>query len=306
MPYYNIGEIVKKRRKQLGLSQADLAGMTIDISNLSRLERGIQIPQKEKLDVILEKLGLNSNVLYSNLLTAEESNVYSKRQELLNLLFQKKYKEAEALIGELETAYAFQKITNRQFLLYVKAVIISDGSTDKEYVRNTIIDAIKVTIADFSIKYIKDYMLSRQETILINMLAVNYHDVGDVSKAVEILNSVKTSLDATHMNFDDLEKSDILPLILYNLTKYLGEIQRYEEAIDLCDYTIKLFVRHNNVRLLPQVILNKACDTYEIGDKETSKRLFYQAYYCCDAFGYYVERDTIKDQAKKHFGLVIK
>lgn len=304
MPHYNIGEIVKKRRKQLGLSQADLAGLTIDVSNLSRLERGIQVPQKEKLDTILERLGLNPNVLYSNLLTTEESDIYQKREELELLLYRKEYSMAEKLISELTSMPAFDKITNRQFIMYAKAVITTGTSSDGDTARKAILDAIKVTLPEFSAKNIKDCILTQREVRLINMLASTYSEAGEIEKAVELLYGLQESLDVTHI--DNIEMSDTYSLILYNLTKCLGMLRRYEEAVEMCDHVIKLFIRHNNTRLLPHVILNKACDTYEIGDKETAKRLFLQAYYCCDAYGYYEEKDSIKKQAKDKYGLLIK
>ena len=54
-----IGELLRKRRKELGLRLEDLADDFISPSTISNIERGITYVNEEKVRYIAEKLNVN-------------------------------------------------------------------------------------------------------------------------------------------------------------------------------------------------------------------------------------------------------
>ncbi|MRG28912.1 helix-turn-helix domain-containing protein, partial [Laceyella tengchongensis] len=54
-----IGELLRKRRKELGLRLEDLADDFISPSTISNIERGITYVNEEKVRYIADKLGVN-------------------------------------------------------------------------------------------------------------------------------------------------------------------------------------------------------------------------------------------------------
>ncbi|WP_054948857.1 helix-turn-helix domain-containing protein [Numidum massiliense] len=57
---HHVGELIRRKRKELGLTLQDIAGPTLSVPTISNIERGItrNVSQK-KLDYILHKLGIN-------------------------------------------------------------------------------------------------------------------------------------------------------------------------------------------------------------------------------------------------------
>lgn len=63
MSIQEIGNAIKERRKQLGISQrmlADIAGMSVN--TITKIERGEGNPQLSVLSLLLDTLGMTINV----------------------------------------------------------------------------------------------------------------------------------------------------------------------------------------------------------------------------------------------------
>ena len=57
MANYNVGSLIKRLRKQRGLTQEELAYPLIDRATLSKIESGKTMPNNKTLETLLEKLG---------------------------------------------------------------------------------------------------------------------------------------------------------------------------------------------------------------------------------------------------------
>ena len=53
-----IGEVIKRKRKELRLTQEELCEGICEPSTISRIESGKQVPAKNKLDALLQRLDL--------------------------------------------------------------------------------------------------------------------------------------------------------------------------------------------------------------------------------------------------------
>lgn len=304
MAFIEIGRIIRERRIQAGLSQEDICEKGIDSAVISRLERGERLPRKDRLDRIMERLGLNIRLIYSHCVSKSEAKDYEKQSMLRDCLYEGRKEEAAALIEKLSKEKAYQSGLRKQLILYARAVLMSGELHGTEELRTIIEEAMRLSLPSFSETRISEYLLTNIEAALINLLAVSYFEDGDSERAIKVLVGLKTSLERTRL--EDAEKELLFPTVLYNLSKYLGLSGRNDEAVEYCDYGIKLCTTYNRFRALAKILYNKACGYHQIGKTEECKKLFYQAYCLLDLAGVYEERNLIKKYAAEKYGVEIE
>lgn len=302
MPYYLVGDLVKKLRIQRGMTQEELSNGILSKTNLSRLESGVQIPHKEKLDAILQRLGVDSQETCSYYLNEKDYEMSKKCDHLMNLISNKKYLDANIIINELSLLSDFSEGIKAQFLLFCKASIMVNFDKNNYEVKKLVLEALEITIPYYSERYISSYFLTDQEVRLINLLSIIYYNENNMNKAIEVLEKLKEALDSSRI--DESQKSKLYPFILYNLSKYYGLNKKYLESIKICDYAKNICVSTNNLRLLPSIIYNKAYCLYELGYKEECKNLIYQVYYTFDIMEEYDKKNVAKNYAKENLGIV--
>ncbi len=58
MYYYSCGQLIKKLRKNGGLTQEELADGICSVSTISRIENDRQVPHLKKMEALLQRLGI--------------------------------------------------------------------------------------------------------------------------------------------------------------------------------------------------------------------------------------------------------
>ena len=100
----SVGEKIRRIRKELRLTQEDIAGEEFTKSYISQIERGIINPSLKALKYIAEKLNKPMSYFVENIdeLEKEENESINKIEEILDLIL-----EGEALFNsnDLEKAY---------------------------------------------------------------------------------------------------------------------------------------------------------------------------------------------------------
>lgn len=282
-------------RKQRGFSQEELSEGIMSTISLSRLETGEQLPHKFNIDEILKKLGFNTLEDYKYFLNEREREINEKCDKLLNLIDNDRNNEAEIILNELFTYPEFKKDKYKyQLLLLCRASIMVNLKQDSEEIRKIVSEAIKISFKSFAEKDISNYFLSEQEINLIIILSITYLNEKNVDKAIEILESLKKSLDDS--TADDRYKSKSYPLVLLNLIECYELTEQYLKAVETCDFGKEICLKTNKMRQLPDFVYNKAYCMYELGYREECLPLLYQAYY-----GYDMMRDTAgMEKVRKH------
>lgn len=301
MAYYQIGELIKRLRKQKGLTQAQLAGEDIGRVTLSRIESGKQIPEKFTLDTLLERLGYSTRDFNELLMDEEEFKINVLRDQLKGHIYNYQTDEADKIIEELEKHRAFQKGRNKQFLLSHKASnwLIKKGDTATA--RKWLDEAIHIAIPKFNEQLIGLYHLSRVDVEIINSMADVYCLEDRTEEAAILLAKLADNIE--HDCVDEKEKAKQLSLVLYNLSSYLGQIGRYRESLARCERAIELCLANNVYGDLPKIIFNKACCLYYLVSREASEPLFYQAYYGCKMMGFEDDCKLIIKLANEMYGI---
>lgn len=83
MQNYKLGEYIRQRRLDLGLTQEQVCAGICESVTLSRFENGKQTPSRNRINAILQRLGLPDDRYYA-LVTPEELEIEALKKEIVS------------------------------------------------------------------------------------------------------------------------------------------------------------------------------------------------------------------------------
>ena len=300
---HETGSLLKRLRVQKDISLNDLAACAgVSASTISRIENGKTMPAYKLIAVLLQKLGYDPSNFAAHFVSKKEQKWQKRQDEISNLLYTWKTSEAHDLIVECENDKEFMQVKfNEQFVLVSRATIMTNNGEDFDKIMDVLLEAIKINIPTFSYKYIEDYFISNIDFRIINMMAILHDEYGQSDKAINLMMALKSNVDKHSV--DKAHKGKLYPAIIYNLTKYLGMAGRYRDAVELCDEGIKVCIETGWLVDLPEIIYNKACCLYDLGEKEECEKLLTMVYYTCLAYKKYETSEMIKGHAQNRMDI---
>jgi transcriptional regulator with XRE-family HTH domain len=303
---FKVHTLIKELRLSKGLTQEQLSEGICAKDSLSRIERGIRRPDWYVFKKLMERLGENPRKYYSDIVTADEKRIIDLKEEVTNLLRMKNNESdhaAELTLDGLETEKDFRDGTNRQFILMNRATLAFHRK-DYAGMLAYATEAIKITKPDFREDAIDTYVLFFDEIKLINQIAVASFYLSSIERSTNLLLKLKASLDRGYDDFD--EKSKTYLSIVYNITKNLGLLKRYEECSPLCDQGIELCQRYRNSYYHPMFLYNKACCLLHCGRREESISFLDKAHALFNGTDRLSELSSMEDYLQKQFGIDIR
>ena len=192
-----IGWIIKQTREEIGLTQEQLCEGICTPATLSRIENGKQAPSYNRMNALLQRLGLPENRYYA-LITQQEMEIERLQKSIINYSIRYDRLEgeqkmqarhrAQMLLIELEGSMDKDDHITRQFVLRTKAIL---GREDDNYVleeqREILFEAIRLTVPGFDEEEIGCKIYSLNELKIIIQIAVNYAESGQHKKAIDLL-----------------------------------------------------------------------------------------------------------------------
>ena len=186
MQNYKLGEYIRQRRLDLGLTQEQVCAGICESVTLSRFENGKQTPSRNRINAILQRLGLPDDRYYA-LVTPEELEIEALKKEIVSCNALKCVEEGFDKISRLEKIAKPDDQITQQFILRSKVLW---GGLDKRYSNDEriqmLLQAIRMTIPDFQLDKIEDFLFTLDEMKLVNQIGNAYSLSGDNEKAADI------------------------------------------------------------------------------------------------------------------------
>lgn len=307
METVSIGEVIRRRREEWGVSQEMVCEGLCTSMTLSRFESGQQTPSRDCVVTMLQRLGLPDDSYYAQL-TKEELRQITLRKEILacssmyvrTTREERKLFRADALkkIKELECIAKKDDVVSRQFLVARKANWIEKSD---EYSRNEIMDmllgAIRLTVPQFDLDEINRCLYSENEISLIIDIAVQYSRSGQRRKAEDILRQLIKMLQKRYPNHIRL------PLAAYNYAIYLCLERRYEESLEIVELGRTTAIKQKHYLSLPGFLHIEAECRYFMGEVGTSEKLYRSAYHIYKAIDDLDNLKILVREAKERLNL---
>lgn len=223
-------EIIRIRRKEQNLTQTKLSEGILEPESYSRFECGKRKLRWKNKKKLLERLGERGNKV-SLLLESTDPDVVEEYQRIFDGSYRKKYELIKEQVYCLKEILDIKSKTNRQFLIHMQNDIDIDffQILDRKQIKMKRQKEIKETASNFDMVSIQEHGWSRTEIAIIKNIANAYRDDKKVEIAISILRKAIESFDKETIGQENacLGKQ----LLWETLATYLGDVEKYEEAI---------------------------------------------------------------------------
>lgn len=288
-----LGEAIKQRRTELRLTQEELCEGICDAVTISRIENGRQTPSRNRINALLQRLGLPDDRYYA-LLSKHELELYSLRKELHSRTryFEKASDKMRnsARLRALETLQELEaimdeddQITRQQILSDRVSLGNVDGPYSVEERLELLMEAIQLTIPRFDLKEICGRRYTTDEIRIINQIAATYAMTGQRNKAITIYDQLLRYVQRHNQRL--ARYAGQLAMIAHNYSIDLGLEKRYKEAIEIAELGRRTCVEYGHYQFLPGFLAIMAECRYFMNETEKSAELYYQAHFLYKAVG---------------------
>lgn len=313
MKEFKFGTYIKKRRKELGISQEDLCEGLCSVSTLSRLENNQQTPSRSLARQLLERLGLPKN-RFIVLWDQESLAVGTLVREIRNDIIQcrrvlaadrpKICEQIEKRMLKLEEIIDPNDQSARQFLLSQKALLgEAKGIYSSEEKLSLQLKAIHLTCPKFDPDDFRHGYYSVDEAMLINQIAESYAEVGQRRRAIDVYRQLLLYIEK---NYKDLaEYANYFCIVAHNYAIDLTLEKRYVEAIEIAERGRKNCIHNGKLQFLPGFLAIQAECYFFLENSATSEKLYRQAFYTYEAFGDSVNQEVIRREMREHLNIII-
>lgn len=306
-----LGEAIKKRRLELGLTQEQLCEGICEPITISRLENGKQTPSRNRINALLERLDMPADRYYA-LFSTHERDVDALQQEIISygIRFDKStaderpkiralaleaHKKLEAIIDKDDTL-------SRQLILRSRVLVgTENGDYSFDEKIRMLIEAIRMTSPRFDLDDIGRGLYTTDEIKIINHLAMEYSDAGKTMDAIGIWNQLHKYI-RKHFSNIPLSRAH-LNMIAYNYARELNIIGQTKKAIEIAEEGQQVCLDYGNYLSLPGLLAIQAECHHLLGDDEKSRELYIQSYYVVKAIKDSDNAQRIKRKAKKLLNL---
>lgn len=303
MQNFFLGDYIKQKRLDLGLTQEQLCEGICEPMTLSRLENGKQTPGRNRINALLQRMGLPDD-RYFALLSKNELEMEALQKEIVACNVTEQVAEGFEKLAQFEALAAPDDQIAQQFILSSKVLL---GRLDGRYMPREqigmLMQAIRLTVPRFDLENIESFLYTKDEITIINQIGLAYSDDGQNKKAAEIYYQL---LRYVRKHFKEtITLIGALPLVLYNYARVLDLCGRYEDGADIAQQCRKACIQYGHYQELPRCLEIEAECRHFMGDEETSKELYCQSYYLCKVIGYQVGLEVVKKEAKEYLDLTL-
>lgn len=306
-----MGEVVRKRRLELGLTQEKLCQGICEPITISRLEKGNQTPSRNRINSILERLDLPRDRYFALLNTDEiEIEDLYRRIVVCNVRFEQAKQENRKAIRqeglnlhrELEGIIKNDDALSRQVLLRSKVILgKEDGPYSNQEEIRILMEAIHLTSPGFELEHIGDGLYTVEEIKIINNLGNVYSRSGESIQAISVFRQLYQYM-KEHLKNATPARTHIA-MVAFNYARELSVIGRYEEAVQVALEGKKYCLAYGSIRSLAGILSVLAESCHFLGEDEKSKDYYFQTYYLAKSMEDEHNIPAVREEARKYLGL---
>ncbi len=296
MGVYYLGEVIKRTRESLGMTQEELSEGICTPETLSRIETGKRTPNRANFRALMERMG-KCGEKYCPHIHAESYERMEEWERILRLDQAHRFKDALMELDEFEEKIDLDDRVNRQAVMRLRALCEYHlGKIDVPEYRERLTQSLKITRPDWDGEHLPAGVFTRTECFLFCNIAVSYMYEENLDTALGILRQMQIYFENTRM--DENEKRVSEGLLMSNLSDCLGRANQNREALEIETEEIRKYLKHHQAGRLSGTLYNYAYDLEVLKESpEISREKLVQAYYVAE----FVGDDRGKKHIKKHF-----
>lgn len=248
MGVYQIGEVIKKQRESLGLTQMELCDGICSPETLSRIENGKRSPSGLNFRALMNRMG-KSGEKYIPFIHCKDIETIMEAMNIDILLARRKYEEVDVILENLKLKIDLEDSVNRQFYTKTRAIVdYYMGKIGLETKRERLVEAFLCTIPSYEEGKLAPGIYSRHEIFIFCNIACTYLEEKNWEMAVKMLKQVEKYFKTTQISSDERAISETL--MMDNLEQCLGDSGNTKVAISVIEKAIKISLEGDNTNLL--------------------------------------------------------
>lgn len=292
MAFYMFGDYIREQRERMGVTQEDLCEGICSPGTLSKIENGRQGVRLNQYIALMERLGLPVQPMGVQV-TEEEMRWHRVKSKIQYTTALGNWNIEEEL-EQLEHIKKNRTKEDKQFILFNRAVVNMKQGESIDNVISMLLEAMRITCPRFDIDRTASVkLLTMDEILIISNIATALKAKGNLMQAIKWEYFLKEYMENERLEYDGVGR--IYPLVLFDLSNCLGECNRFEEALELCDIGIAYCNEHGKLNAYTELIYNKSRYLFKLKRDDEAKR--YMLYTYCVAT--VRNHEKIKDIAKK-------
>lgn len=276
MAVYVVGDFLRETRIRKGYTQEEVGYGICTTASLSRIENGAQKPGRLILEKLFERLGTENN-LFNSFVSREEMELYSAIQNLIRDITDEDVTKLKEHISLVENLATDASELEHQCLYFAKGELARQKDKDDKKAMEMYMKAIHITLPDFDGKSpLRNNLLTFDEIMIINSISILYsNDEKNIMNAIHLDMWLKEYME--NKIVDGKMKTAKYPMILYNLSCWLGVENCHAEALKMAEQGINFCIEYGNLAFFPLLILNKGVALAELNQLDEAKQYLHQA-----------------------------
>lgn len=289
--FYLDWEIIKKQRVAMGITQEKLCEDICTQESLARIEQGRR-PHNKNYNRLTQKL-LWKKEKRTNTINVWDYNLLELKSEINNDISKHRYQIAKEKLME----FRFQgTLESLQYLTYMKAVLEMQLEKIREKEAIEIFrKALFLTLNTENFEKLPNLILTRQEVVILNGIAIAYAKMGERKKAIELYGKILKSYENSKIALPF--RSGGVSIILANMAGYLEEGERFDEALQVFEKAMEIAFKCGDLNDIAGLLTNAAYTLERKGEEEKGKEIFLQAYFISDL----MKSEKIKEIIREHY-----
>lgn len=306
-----LGQAIKRRRLELGLTQEQLCEGICEPITISRLENGKQTPSRSRINAILERLDLPADRYYA-LLSRKELDIEALEKQIVacNIHFSHATGEERLRIREkalllhrqLEEILDEDDRITRQLLLRSRVILGQEtGPYPYAEQKSMLLEAIRLTCPSFDLDDIGRGLYTTDEIKIINQLALISVYAKEHMEAIEIYSQLYKYIRKHFHNIPPARAH--LGLVAYNYSRELLIVGQYQKAIEIASEGKQSCLDSGSYHSLPTLLSVLAESNHFLGNDDVSRELYHQCYYTMKALGDTKNAEFVRADVKQYLNL---
>lgn len=284
-----LGDLIKAKRLENGLTQAELAAGICTQASISNLEKNQRIPPLMTLLAIGNRLNLNFDELsdYAIEQGNPTSDVFNRVRTLRK---QFKLKEAYDLIIEelpLDKLKTYHKKKQYYYYLGITGLLGYNKISEAHYNFNLALSSESEPNLDF------------YDILTINGIGLAYYFESEEEKARTYFEKSLVQLDQFMSQMVSLDESIEITKLYYATAKFYSEIKEYSKAVDLCSLGIQVQLDQHVNYELEMLYYEKAFNLAKLNKKSEAEECYYYATALAKMINNTMVVETIKENIIK-------
>ena len=299
MAVYVVGDFLRETRLRKGYTQEEVSYGICTTASLSRIENGAQKPGRLILEKLFERLGTENN-LFNSFVSREEMELYIAIQTLIRNVTDGDLHRIEEQIDIVEKLTQNTSELERQSLFWAKGELATQKYGNDCEAMDCFMKAVQITLPDFDGKNpLRNHLLTFDEITIINSIAVRHGENGDLLIAIQLDMWLKEYME--NKIIDGRMKTAKYPMILYNLSYWLGEENCHNEALKMAEQGVDFCVKYGNLPAFPILMFNQGAALAELERYDEAKKCFLQSITIFEAMKKPSQVQTAIDWCREHY-----